>query len=161
MSEKNDSKILSEGGTSAGDIFNELVKSIIEKRSPKVGVFVNNADEQILVQNWLATNHSQDFLRQAQKGKYAFVGVVHRIDNTYGQIKVGVINRWGFFGFVYEKGADRFEEAQSGFNVGDIVLQKMDGTTIKSVKPLSISKELHLKSIDKIRHSYNQISDSA
>lgn len=73
---------------------------------------------------------------------------------------MGVINKWGLFGFVYEKGADRFKEAQDGFNIGDIVLQEMDGTTIKSVKPLPLSKEMSLKVIDEIRHSHDQIPNS-
>ena len=161
MAENNDPNIVSENRSSAGDLFNELIIRIIEKRSPKVGVIVNNADEQILVQNWLATKHVQDFLKQAQKGKYTSIGVVHRIDESYGQIKVGIIDKWGKFVFVYQKGAERFKEAPNGFEVGDVVLQEMDGTTINSVKPLSISKEVTLKVLDKIRRSRDQISDSA
>jgi hypothetical protein len=160
MSENNDRKIVSEGGNSTGDLFNELIKSIVEKQNPKVAVAVNNADEQILVQNWLASKHSQDFLKLAQKGKYTSIGVVHRIDNTYGQINVGVINKWGLFGFIYEKGAKRFKDAPNGFSIGDIVLEKLDGTDILSAKPLELSKEMKLKVIEKIRSDHHKIEGS-
>ena len=161
MTENNDSNMDSDSPSSAGDLFNELVKSIMERRSPKVGVVVSNADEQILVQNWLATKHAQDFLTQAQKGKYKSISVVHRIDESYGQIKVGIIDKWGKFVFVYQKGAERFKEAPNGFEVGDVVLQEMDGTTIKSAKPLAMSEEMTLRVIDKMRYFHDQISNAS
>ncbi len=160
MSEKTDSEEIEEGSSSVADLFNELVKSIVEKQNPKVGVYVSNPDEQILVQNWLATKHTQDFLKQGLKGKYTSLGIVHRIDNTYGQVKVGLINKWGLFGFVYERGAEKFKEAQNGFKVGDVVLQEVDGTTINSVRPLHLSKEISLKVIDNIERLHDKISDS-
>jgi len=160
MPEDTDSKIPNGNVDSAGDLFNKLVKTIVAKRVPKTGFIVNNADEQILVQNWLSSKNTQDFLRQAQKEKYTTVGVVHRIDNTYGQIKVGVINKWELFGFIYEKGAERFKDAPTDFNIGDIVLEKMDGTTILSAKPLHLSKEMSLKVIENIRRSHDKTENS-
>lgn len=144
---------------SASESFNSLIGGAIKSRekAPLV-VGVDNAEDQIAVQNWLAEPRTESFFQRLKKGAQKTLGIVHKIEDHDGEQYVDYLDQHGMsMEFVYDPKDPRFAEAPEGFKVGDIILNEFShGVKFEKVKPVNLPPKTEKKVIRRFLQAFKK-----